>query len=106
MISPPMREGRAAGSNEVMVRTPLRAVHSASQKAAFSRPMGLTMPRPVITTRREDEAMAHRGGETELTRRRGDKASFPPSPYHLITLSPCHLVTLSCRAVSQDFDQS
>src|SRR5205809_7748562 len=60
-ISPPIRQARAAGSKAVIGRTPLREAHSACQKAAFSRPIGLMTPRPVITTRREDEAMEHRG---------------------------------------------
>src|SRR5438105_7901416 len=57
--SPAMRVGSADTSKPAIARIPLRPDVSASQYVALSRPMGLTMPSPVITPRREDEAMSH-----------------------------------------------
>ena len=51
--------GKALASKAVRGRMPLRREESASQNAALPVPIGVTMPSPVTTARREDGAMAH-----------------------------------------------
>jgi hypothetical protein len=49
--SPAIRTGNGDGSKAVMVSTPLRPASIASQVEAASRPSGLTVPIPVMSTR-------------------------------------------------------
>src|SRR5262245_28957353 len=57
--SPPMRQGRGETSQDARARTPVRPAHKASQEDPASPPRGVTRPKPLKTTRREEAAMAH-----------------------------------------------
>src|SRR4051812_10860995 len=56
-----MRTGSAEASKERMARTPPRPACSDSRKGASPRPIGVTRPIPVTTTRRAED-MAHSSG--------------------------------------------